>query len=278
MTNLLRDLLMSFTRRELQYGALDLLPVITVPGGTKASIVESLIGLSHRQRDVCLYFLKKARKDTIDALIPHRGKTKSMSMETFLYIADVLSPTAASPPAGPAPPADDHRGGADDRGTHVVDMLVPLDRSVLATKRKLMKHWRKQWRKKAKAKRIADALEVVFDRSSPCRTLKCFKREVARVAGCSLDRGAAYVFFYKKLWKKLGRPPRKKRRTRKTKYTFVTTPQWPHESERIAMWKNDDWPLKYAMMDTAMTRRHNKKLERAFLTADASCNESSDEC
>ena len=91
MADLLRDLLMRCTKRELQYGALDLLPRTTLPGGSKTSIVESLIGLSHRRRDVCVYFLRKARKSTIDLLIPRRGKTKSMSMDTFLYIADVLT-------------------------------------------------------------------------------------------------------------------------------------------------------------------------------------------
>ena len=259
----LRELLMTFTRFDLQCGALDLLTAINVPGGTKASIVESLISPSHRRRDVCLYFLKKARKSTIDSLIPHKGNTKSMSMETFLHNAL----------AGPVPPAHDHRGGADDQGTHVVDMLVQFDHSVPA--RKLMKHWRKQWRKKVKAKRITDSLDEVLHNSHPCRTLKNIKREVARLAGCSLDRGAAYVFFYKKLWKKLGRPPSRKRRrvTRKPKYTFVTGQELPPERERIALWKNDDWRWKYELMDTPQIRRHYKKLKEAHRADDTSSDE-----
>ena len=80
MTHLLRKLLMSFTRRELQYGALDLIPVITaLPSGTKASIVDRLIS-QDRRRDVCLYFLNKARKATIDSLIPPSQRCKSKLM------------------------------------------------------------------------------------------------------------------------------------------------------------------------------------------------------
>ena len=60
MAALLREQLISFPRRELQFGAQDLLSVISMSTGQKARIVETLIEYAESQenhrRDVCCYF------------------------------------------------------------------------------------------------------------------------------------------------------------------------------------------------------------------------------
>ena len=218
----------------------------------------------------------------IRVLGAHSAATKAESIAAFIRLD-----AATRRPGG----AD--RQSADSDGT-AEHQLVPYDpvevekvadqlviwRRRPRLQKMLWRGWKKATRKAAKkAQRKADsraiisAIDAVLEQSSPCLSLISFQRDVARAAKVQLDSEAALVFFHRRLKMALrklprehpiARMPKRKKHPKRTLPNFIVhAGDGRHlEHEKLAMWENDTWPRKHAMLNNPLIRSHRNKLAK----------------
>ena len=289
---LLEGLLASMPVRALKTAIRTLNPGARTSSSRKADLLDVLMRLldgdSAMHEKTCRYVLATTQptKAHIDMLIrvfgAHSAATKAESIAAFIRLD-----AATRRPGG----AD--RQSADNDGT-AEHQLVPYDpvevekvadqlviwRRRPRLQRMLWRGWKKATQKAArKAQRKSDsraiisAIDTVLEQSSPCLSLISFQKDVARAAKVQLDSEAALVFFHRRLkmaFRKLprkhpiARMPKRKKHPKRTLPNFVVhAGDGRHfEHEKRAMWENDTWPKKHAMLDNPLIRSHRNKLAK----------------
>ena len=286
--------------RALKTAIRTLNPGARTSSSRKADLLDVLMRLldgdSAMHEKTCRYVLATTTKAHIDMLIrvfgAHSAATKAESIAAFIRLD-----AATRRPGG----AD--RQSADNDGT-AEHQLVPYDPVEIETVADQLVIWRRRprlqkmlwrgWKKatqkaarkaqrKSDSRAIISAIDTVLEQSSPCLSLISFQKDVARAAKVQLDSDAALVFFHRRLkmaFRKLPREhpmhkmPKRKKKPKHTQQNFgvvVHAGDGRHfEHEKLAMWANDTWPKKHAMLDNPGIRRHRKKVaKREAATQDA---------
>jgi len=198
--------------------------------------------------------------------------------------ADLPPPPFPPPPAAPqrgpadlapslvAHAADRPRGGPADLTPSLVapDDLEPSAGIIAladgADRRKLRRTLHKRWAnadsRNILSRNITRAIKTVLERSAPDRNIADVLRDVARMVGNPLTRGAALVFAHRQLHKSLTMRPARRRRkpTRFVEHADVGLP--PCMAMRL-MWEADLWKHKHSMLMSREIFRHNQKFARA---------------
>ena len=202
-------------------------------------------------------FVTGHRKTDIHALIstfrPIRADTsKKKSIEIFIKLD-----------------AEARRARADSGLQLVVYSPPALDQQIVPSvaarfRRKFAKRMRRAAARKKISKRIIQSIKEVLEVSAPLRKMKDIVKDVERKVDSPLTRGAARVFFFKKLRSALIKRTRKpRRRNPRARFTVCPGETLPFQVEMMRMWNNDHWVNKYSMLDTPAIRRHAKKRRRA---------------
>ena len=176
------------------------------------------------------------------------------------------------PPPFPPPPAAPQRGPADLAPSLVApaDLEPSAGIIVLADgadrgkklRRKLHKRWAKAASRKILSRNITRAIKTALERSAPDRNIADVLRDVARMVGNPLTRGAALVFAHRQLHKSLTMRPARRRR-KPTRFVEHADVGLPPCMETRLMWEADLWKHKHSMLMTPEIFRHNQKFARA---------------
>ncbi len=272
---MLAPLLQSNSVRDIREALREFLPDAN-RSNRKADLCDEILQRVHKDAtlhaNICRFFLGTTTKAHIDMLLRCVGaihaKTKADSIAAFIR-EDADFRRHADDPQAPgdrrhddipqASPSLHHAYDNEELGFQVVAYTPTLCRSQL--RRRLWRAWGKAYQKKAQSRAIKHAIDAVLKKSSPCRTLIDFQRDVARVAGVRLDRGAALVFFHRRLKLALQKRQKRRRPRRKPNRFIVHADALPHfETEKLMMWENDTWLMKHCMLDEPAIRRHNNKV------------------
>ena len=307
-STLLHACLRGCCRRNLQYVALTFSPGLGLPQKRKHELVDDIemhaSSSDGNHEAVCRFLLSLLTKPVIDAHIRSvSGCAKPTTKQVggaaaaadgggaYGGAADDLdslftpdgSDADLPPPPFPPPPAAPQGGPAELAPSLVApDDLEPSAGIIVladgADRRKLRRKLHKRWAKAASrnilSRNITSAIKTVLERIAPDRTIADVLRDVARMVGNPLTRGAALVFAHRQLQKSLiMRPARRRRKPRR----FVEHADGlPPCMEMRLMWEEDLWKHKHNLLMTPEIFRHNKKFAIACPSQDGDEEEEDD--
>ena len=129
-------------------------------------------------------------------------------------------------------------------------------------RKKLFKRLKRKLAQKLKKRALISCIRAALVGSSLQRTIASIKYEVALRSGYSLDGNAMYVMFAKVLKLELIKMRKRTRKRRKKRFRVHFGETLHHLQECDRMWRHDDWPLKFSLMNTPCVKMHNAKLTK----------------
>lgn len=201
-----------------------------------------------RYRTVVADFTKKA----IDEVLPVRAARKADAVDVMMRVDRLTFPK----PAGRDP-------------SIMMMQLVPVEplsdmalvQGVGAQQKKMKKTWVRLARRKLKSQQMIAALKSLMSSPDAERmTIDELRLDVCKMIGMHFDltfKPNMYVFFHKHVQRLLlkKRPPKRKRRPKQLVYDLADVDAVKAWGETQAMWAEDQWPGKFAMLGVQQMRR-----------------------
>ena len=231
--------------------------VTSAPKKKKAELAKML--LTHvledpetRYRTLLADFSKRA----IDEVLPVRAARKADAVDVMMRVDRLTFPRPAD-----RDPSIAMQLVLADRDPSIAMQLVPV-LEVGAQQKKMKRTWVRLARRKLKSQQTITALKKLMSGPDADRmSVDDLRVEVSKMVGVDIDpivKPNMYVFFHKhvqRLLRKKADQPKPRRKRRSQQLAFVddadAVKAW---GETQAMWAEDHWPWKFAMLDAQRGR------------------------